>query len=183
MNYDFNPLKKKAKDVEEWLKKELSQIRTGRATPTLLDGVLVEVYGSRTPLNQIGSVSIEDPRTLRVSVWDTSQIKAVEKAVGVANLGVSVAVDERGVRVSFPELTSERRAQVIKIAKERLEQARVSLRKLRDETWNEIQRREKEGGMSEDEKFRFKDMMEKTVQETGKNMDAQLEKKEKEISG
>jgi len=117
-----------------------------------------------------------------VNVWDASQIKAVEKAIGVANLGVSVGADERGVRVSFPELTAERRVQILKIAKERVEQARVSLRKLRDEIWNEIQKREKEGGMSEDEKFRFKDTMEKTIQETSKAFDAQFEKKEKEIS-
>jgi ribosome recycling factor len=182
MNYDFNPLKKKAKDIEEWLKKELSQIRTGRATPALLDGIGVEAYGSKTPLHQLGNITIEDSRTLRVNVWDTGQIKAVEKAIGVANLGVSVAVDDRGVRVSFPELTAERRTQIIKIVKERLEQARVSVRKLRDEVWNDIQKKEKEGGMSEDEKFRFKDQMEKLIQETTKQLDAQLEKKEKEVS-
>ncbi len=182
MNYDFNPLKKKAKEIDDWLKKELLQIRTGRATPALLDGVGVEVYGAKTPLNQLGSVSIEDPRTLRVNVWDASQVKAVEKAISVANFGVSVGADERGVRVSFPELTAERRTQILKIAKERVEQARVSLRKLRDEIWNEIQKREKEGGMSEDEKFRFKDTMEKTIQETGKAFDSQFEKKEKEIA-
>ncbi len=183
MNYDFTTLKKKTRDIDEWLKKELSQVRTGRATPALLDGISAEAYGAKTPLQQLANITLEGPRMLRVNVWDSGQIKAVEKAIGAANLGVGVAVDERGVRVTFPELTSERRQQVLKIAKERLEQARVSLRKLRDETWADIQSREKEGGMSEDEKFRFKNDMEKIIQETGKMFDTQFEKKEQEISG
>jgi ribosome recycling factor len=183
MTYDFTPLKKKTKETEDWLKKELAQIRTGRAAPTLLDAISVDAYGAKTPLNQVGSVTIEDPRTLRVSVWDASQIKAVEKAIGAANIGVGTAVDERGVRVTFPELTGERRQAVLKIAKERLEQARVTLRKARDEAWADIQKREKEGGMSEDEKFRFKGDMEKVIQDAGKALDVQFEKKEKEISG
>ena len=182
MNYDFNLLKKKTKDIEEWLKKEFSQIRTGRATPTLLDGISVDAYGAKTPIQQLASVTIEGPRALRVNVWDAAQIKAVEKAIGAANLGVGIAVDENGVRVTFPELTSERRQQVIKIAKERLEQARVSLRKSRDETWADIQHREKEGGMGEDDKFRFKNDMEKIIQEMSKALDIQFEKKEKEIT-
>ncbi len=95
MNYDFSQLNKKVKDTEEWLKKEQSQIRTGRATAALLDGVMAEAYGEKTPLIQLGSISMEDPRTLRVSIWDQSQIKNAEKAIVTANLGVAVAVDEK----------------------------------------------------------------------------------------
>jgi len=181
MNYDFSQLKKKAKDVEEWLKKEQAQIRTGRATPTLLDGVQAEAYGSKMPLNQLGSIGIEDPRTLRITLWDMSQAKDVEKAIVAANLGVGVAVDDKGLRVTFPELTGERRTSLVKIAKEKLESARVSLRKVRDEVWNDIQAKEKEGGMSEDDKFRFKAEMEKIIQEGNKALDTVAEKKEKEI--
>lgn len=181
MNYDFNPLKKKIKETEEWLKKENIQIRTGRATSALLDNVMVEAYGSHTPLSQLGNISIEDPRTLRVSIWDATQTRNAEKAIAIANLGVAVAVDEKGIRVSFPELTGERRTAIVKIAKEKLEQACVSLRKLRDETWSDIQAREKEGGMSEDERFRYKADMEKAIQEGNKNLDELYNKKEKEI--
>ena len=181
MNYDFVPLKKKIKDIEEWLKKEQSQIRTGRAAPALLDSVTAEVYGSKMPLNQIGTLSVEDPRTLRFVPWDSGQVKSVERAVMAANLGVSVAIDEKGIRISFPELTGERRTSLIKILKEKLESARVSLRKLRDETWEDIQKKEKQGGMSEDEKFRFKTEMEKFIQETNKNLETAAERKEKEI--
>jgi ribosome recycling factor len=181
MNYDFSQFKKKAKDIEDWLKKEQGQIRTGRATPTLLDSVSVEAYGSKVNLNQVGSMAIEDARTLRISLWDMSQVRSVEKSIVAANLGVSVAVDDKGIRVSFPELTSERRASLIKVSKEKLEQARITLRKLRDETWEDIQKKEKLGGMSEDDKFRFKTEMEKHVQETNKNLDALAERKEQEI--
>lgn len=181
MTYDFNPFKKKIKDTEEWLKREQTQIRTGRATPTLLDNVKVDSYGSMVSINQVGSMSTEDARTLRVSIWDASQIKAVEKAIVAADLGVAVAVDDKGIRVSFPELTSERRISLQKIAKEKLEQAKITLRKHREEVWNDIQSKEKKGGMGEDEKLRFKNEMEKLVQEGNKILDDLALRKDKEI--
>ena len=182
MNYDFSTFKKKAKDIEEWLKKEQSQIRTGRATPALLDGVKAEVYGSPMSLVQLGSMNTEDARTLRVTLWDMSQVKVVEKAIVAANLGVSVAVDDKGLRISFPELTTERRGSLIKLAKEKLEQGRITLRKLRDETNKDILEKEKQGGMSEDERNRFKNEVDKLVQETNKNLDTLAERKEQEIN-
>jgi ribosome recycling factor len=181
MTYDFSICKKKIKEIEEWLKKEQSQIRTGRATPALLDGIHADVYGARTALNQIGSLAIEDPRTLRFTPWDMSQLKSVEKAIVAANLGLSVVVDDKGIRISFPELTGERRTGLGKLVKEKLEQARVSLRKLRDEVWSDIQAKEKKGGMSEDEKFRFKTEMEKLIQEGIKQLEDISSRKEKEI--
>ena len=181
MAYDFSPLKKKVTDTEEWLKKEYQGIRTGRATPTLLDGVLGESYGSRMPLIQVGSVSVEDARTIRIAPWDQSQIKAIEKGVTDANLGVGVSADERGVRVTFPELTSERRGALMKIAKDKLEDARVSLRGERDRVWSDIQKKEKESEISEDEKFRYKDEMQKLVDEGNKKLDILAEKKRAEI--
>lgn len=182
MTYDFSQFKKKIKDLEEWLKRELSQIRTGRASPALLDGIKVEAYGVMTALNQIGSMGIEDARTLRLTLWDPSQAKAVEKAIMLANIGVAVAVDDKGIRVSFPELTSDRRTSIVKIAKEKVEQGKITLRKLRDEVWDDIQKKEKQGGMGEDEKFRFKTEMEKLVQEANKMLEEQGSKKEKEIT-
>jgi ribosome recycling factor len=181
MQYNFTNLKTKIKDAEEWLKRENSQIRTGRASINLVDTIQVESYGSMLPINQIASLTTEDARTIRISPWDASQIKEVEKVLIKSNLGVSVAVDDKGLRVSFPELTTERRTQVLKVAKEKLEQGKISLRKLRDEAWDEIQKKEEEGGMSEDEKFRFKAEMEKLIQEAGKSMEGLYKKKEEEI--
>ena|SRR3989344_2465119 len=179
--FNFTPFKNKIKEVEEWLKKEESQIRTGRATPAILDGVKVESYGALLPVSQVGSINIEDQRSLRVTPWDMSQAKAVEKAIVAANLGVSVSADDKGVKIFFPELTSERRTLLVKLAKEKLEEARKSLRMERDHVWEEIQKKEKEGGMGEDEKFRLKNEMQKIVDETNKKFDEMHARKEKEI--
>src|SRR3989344_4120951 len=115
MPYNFTPLKQKVSETEQWLVKEYQGIRTGRATPALLDSVMVESYGSKLPVNQVAAVTTEDARTLRVSPWDAAQVKQIEKAIISSNLGLSVAVDERGLRVMFPELTAERRTSLIKI--------------------------------------------------------------------
>ena len=153
------------------------------ASPQLLDSVVVESYGQRMPLNQVGLVSIADPKSLIVTPWDASQVKAVEKAITVANLGVSLKTDEKGVRVFFPELTGERREMLMKIAKEKLEQAKITLRGVRDETVKEIENKEKEGGMGEDDKFRFKAEMQKLVEGGNKTLEEVFIKKEKEITG
>ena len=183
MSYDFSKLKKEVAEIEGHLSKEFSAIRTGRATPTILDGVSVEAYGSRMPLNQIGGINVEDSKTLRISPWDSSQTKAVENAIIAASLGLSVGTDERGLRVIFPDLTSERRGILIRTAKEKLEEVRVRLRKERDNAWQDIQKKEKEGDMGEDEKFRLKDEMQKIIDQASKRLEEMLQRKEKEISG
>lgn len=182
MAYNFSGLKNKSAEAAEWLQKELQSVRTGRATPLLLDSVLVEAYGSRMLIRDVAAIGIEDARTLRVSPWDLSQTKAIEKAITVANLGVSVSVDEKGLRVHFPELTSERRAVLQKLIKEKLEHARVTLRSIRDEVWSDIQKQEREGKLSEDEKFRNKDEMQKIIDEGNATLEGLAEKKELEIT-
>lgn len=179
--HNFTDLKKRVTAVEGWLAQELSQVRTGRANPGLIDGVQVEAYGSNMPISQVASVTTEDPRTLRVSPWDTTLTKSIEKAFQQSDLGLGVAVDDKGLRLSFPMLTTERRAQFVKLAKEKLEQAKISLRGERDDEWQVIQDKEKEGGMGEDEKFRLKAEMEKIIQETQKKLEVLFEKKEKEV--
>jgi ribosome recycling factor len=183
MQYDFTKLKNKIRETEDWVKKEYTGIRTGMASPQLLDSIVVESYGQRLPLNQVGSVSVADPRSLLVSPWDITQVKAVEKAITLANLGVSLKTDEKSVRVFFPELTSERREMLMKLAKEKLEQAKITLRGVRDEVVKDIEAKEKEGGMGEDEKFRFKAEMQKLVETGNAALEVILVKKEKEITG
>lgn len=163
--------------------KELSGVRTGRAAPAILDGVQIESYGTRVPLNNVANIAIEDARTLRIAPWDMSQAKEIEKAITVANLGVSVGTDERGVRVFFPELTGERRVALLKLAKERVEEARIALRTARDEVWSDIQKLEKDGLMPEDDKFRAKEDMQKRVDDANQKFNEALERKEKEIAG
>lgn len=181
MLYDFSKLKNKTKEIEDWLRKEYTGIRTGMASPALLDNIVVESYGSRMGIKELASVSIEDARSLRVSPWDQTQIVNIEKAISLANLGVSLRVDEKGIRVLFPELTTERREVLTKLANSKLEESRVSLRSSRDDVWNDIQKREKEGGMGEDDKFRFKDEMQKIIDDASKKLEEVSAKKDKEI--
>ena len=180
--YNFSKFNQKGKAVDEWLAKELSGIRTSRATPAILDGILVESYGAKLPINQVGSIASRDARTLFITPWDTSSIKEIEKAITAGNLGLSVSAVDTGVRISFPELTSERRAILIKTAKEKFEDARISVRKLRDEIQSEIEAAEKTGGMGEDEKFRLKAELQKLVDALNKKLQDSVERKEKEIS-
>lgn len=183
MAYDFKAFEKRIGEIVAHAQKELAGIRTGRAAPAILDGVMVESYGSRVPITQVAGVSVEDARTLRIAPWDQSIAKEIEKAIVSANLGLSVGADERGVRVSFPELTADRRAQLVKLAKEKVEESRAALRVARDEVWSEIQKREKDGDLTEDDKFRAKDDMQKRVDAANAQFDSTLEKKEKEIAG
>lgn len=182
MAYNFKTFDTRAEEISAWIAREFSGIRTGRATPTLLDLILVESYGARVPINQVGSVNVEDPRTLRINVWDQSSVKAVEKAIAEADFGVSVSIDGSGLRVIFPELTSERRTQLLKIAKGKLEEARVSIRAGRDATIKEIDTLFKEAEMSEDEKFAAKEELQKRVDQKNTELERVYELKEKEIN-
>jgi len=174
-------LDKKLQEAKHWLQGEYTAIRTGQASPALLDSIKVETYGSLLPLNQVGSVGIEDARTLRISPWDNSQISVVEKAIREANLGVSVVTDSSGLRVIFPELTSERRTQLLKLAKSKLEDARITVRSLRDDEMKRIEKEEKEGSISEDEKFTQKEVVQKAIDLINKELDALLDQKEAEL--
>jgi len=182
MAYDFSPLKAQIKETEEWLARELVGIRTGRATPTLLDGVKPEAYGTRTPLNQVAAVSVEDARTLRIIPWDASLTKAIEKAIVEADLGIAPSVDDQGLRVSFPELTSERRTQLKKLANEKAEHAKVTLRSHRTDAIHALEAVESEGGMGEDEAKRLKVEIQKLIDASTAALAKLVEKKEAEIS-
>lgn len=181
MAYDFTDLKKKITETEDWLSRELSGVRTGRATPTLLDGVKPEAYGVRTPLAQLANVSVEDARTLRVIPWDASLIKNIEKGITDADLGVGVATDDQGIRVTFPELTAERRQQLSKLAGQKTEDARVTMRAHRTEALKDIEALQKEG-MAEDLAKRQKEELQKMIDAGNDALAEILERKEKEIA-
>lgn len=181
MAYNFIPFKQSVKDIEDWLKKEFSSIRTGRATPAILDSVRVEAYGADMSIMELANISVEDARMIRITPWDMSQVKAIEKGITTSDLGLSVAVDDKGIRVNFPELTSDRRAGFIKLAKQKLEDARVTLRAEREKVIKEIDKQEKDGIISEDEKFRLKTELQKILDDTNRVLDGMLVKKEKEI--
>ena len=178
----MDELTKRLQGIQTWLQEQYAGIRTGQATPALLDSVKVENYGSMMPINQVGSVGVEDARTLRISTWDAGAIPAVEKALREADLGVSVATDSAGLRVIFPELTSERREQLLKLAKQKLEDARISVKSARDEVKKEIDQQQKAGEISEDEKFSSMDAIQKEIDTANKRLEDLFAQKEKEVS-
>ena len=182
MAYDFKILEGKLAKSKEWLGGEFRGLRTGRATPAILDGVMISAYGSMMPLKQVATIGIEDARSLRVQAFDPSIIKDIERGITNSNLGVGTGSDNTGVRVTFPELTSERREQLIKLAKGKLEEARQAVRVARDETWKDIQEKEKKGELTEDDKFRLKEEMQKKVDKLNEDLDKTFASKEKEMS-
>ena len=181
MAYNFSDVKKKTVEIQEWLSKELSAVHTGRASVALLDTVRVSAYGSFMPIAQIANMSTEDARTIRISPWDSSVLGAIDKALREANLGVSVATDEKGLRVSFPDLTTETREKYVKLVGKKMEEARISIRGVRDEVWNDIQTKEKGGAIGEDEKFRAKEEMEKIIKEANEKLEEIARQKEENI--
>ena len=182
MAYDFSKLKAHIKETEEWLARELSGVRTGRATPTLLDGIKPEAYGTRTPIRELANVSVEDARTLRIIPWDKELLKVIEKGIADADLGISVSADNQGLRVSFPELTNERRVQLSKIAGDKTEQAKVTLRSHRTDAMKALDAAEKEGGMGKDEIARLKTEVQKFIDAGSESLAEVLKRKESEIA-
>ncbi len=177
MQYNFSNFKSELKKVEEFLAKEYSQLNIGRASPMILDGVSVESYGSYVPLKNVASVSIEDPKTLRIAPWDKNQIKDIERAIVSANLGLSVAVDDSGIRVIFPQLTTETRQKLVKVLKEKLEESRITVRREREKALKDLE------ALTEDEKFSGKTELQKIIDEANGALEAVFEKKEKEVMG
>ena len=169
--------------MEEWLLREYAGLHTGRATPAVLDTIIIDSYGSKMPIKNVASINIEDPKTIRVSPWDKNQVKEIEKAVNTANLGLSVTVDKEGLRVIFPQLTEETRGSLVKVLKAKLEESRIRMRQEREKVWNDVQRVEKDGKMSEDDKFRAKDEIQKIIDEANNKLEALFAKKEKEVMG
>ena len=182
MQYNFSSFDQKIAGAREWLAREYRSLRTGRATPTILDGVTVSAYGSVLPMKQVANVGIEDARTLRVTAWDASIAKDIERAISAANLGVGTTADSTGIRVTFPELTAERREQLVKAAKHKLEEARTAVRVARDETWKDVQEKERAGEITEDDKFRGKEELQKRVDKVNEDLEKAFENKEKEMS-
>jgi len=181
MAYNFSVFKNRVKEIEDWLAAELATIRTGRATPALLDTVVVESYGARVPLRHVASISIDDPRTLKVTLWDKSQTKSAESAIAAANLGVSAVADGLTIRVIFPELTAEKRRLLSRVVSEKSEEAKITLRQEREKIWNELQTKERDGKIGEDEKFRSKNELQKIVDEAVAKLTELSHRKEAEI--
>ncbi len=181
MNFDFKPIEDKFAATGEWLAKEYRGLRSGRAAPAILDGVSIAAYGSMAPLKQVASVGVEDARTLRVQPFDPSLAKEIERCISAADLGVGTSSDGAVIRVTFPELTAERREQLVKLAKQKLEEGRTAVRVARDEAWKTIQEREREGTLTEDDKYALKDELQKKVDAANEALEGMFDKKSEEV--
>lgn len=183
MAYDFSQVQVDKDAIMEWLKGEYRSISTGRATPQVLDLVHIDMYGARTQIAHAASLMIEDPRTLRVSPWDKTIVGAMEKAINDADLGLSVSSDAEGLRVHFPALTTETRQKLVKLLKDRLEDARIRVRALREEINKDIDARAKGGEYGEDEQHSYRDKMQEIVDGANRELEDIFDKKEKEVMG
>jgi ribosome recycling factor len=179
--FDINDLEKRMHGAVEVLRREFAGLRTGRASASLLEPVTVPAYGGEVPLNQVGTVSVPEPRMISVQVWDRSLAKAVEKAIRGAGLGLNPASDGTLIRVPIPELSEERRGELAKIAARYAEEARVAVRNVRRDGMERLKRAEKDGEMSQDEHRTWSDRVQQLTDQQIKQINDMLAAKEVEI--
>jgi len=179
--FDINEVKRRMHGAISVLKTELSGLRTGRASPTMLDPIHVDVYGQSMPLNQIGTVSVPEARLLSVQVWDQSNVKAVEKAIRDANLGLNPQTEGAVIRLRIPELNQERRQELVKVAHKYAETARVAVRHVRRDGIDQLKNLKKDGHVSEDEIKRNEADVQKATDQSITEIDQMLGTKEKEV--
>jgi len=165
----------------EALRSELSKVRTGKATTTLLDGVKVDYYGTMTPLNQVGNVTVLDPHTLSITPWDKSMVQAIDKAILEANLGFNPISDGTNLKIPIPALTEERRKDFVKLTKKFGEDSKVAIRNVRRDANEHLKKEEKDKKMSEDDLKHAEDEVQKLTDHHIKLIDEILKHKEKEI--
>jgi len=171
---------KMEKGIERF-KEEINKLRTGRANPAMVENLSVEYYGARTPLKQVASINVPEPRLIVVQPWDKDSLVNIEKAINEAQLGLNPVNDGQVIRLAIPPLNEERRVELVKMLGKYAEDAKVAVRKAREEAWDEIQEMVKDGKLAEDDKFRGKDMLQKSVDEYNGKIEEIREKKEKEM--
>jgi len=180
-NYDINDVKRRMQGAVQSLKQDLSGLRTGRATSSMLEPVQVEAYGTHMPLNQLATVTVPEARLLSVQVWDRTMVHAVEKAIVNSNLGLSPATEGQVIRLRVPELNQERRKDMVKLAHKYAENARVAVRHVRRDALEQLKKLEKDGQISEDDHTRMSGEVQKATDQVVSEVDQTVASKEKEI--
>ena len=180
-NEIINKIKPELDKIIEHYKGELAKLRTGRPSTSLVEDLKVECYGQTFPLKQLAIISLADARSILIQPWDKSILSAVEKAISFSNLNLNPIVDGEVVRVQLPPITEENRKNLIKILKERAEEARVTIRRWREKAWEEIQEGYKSGEIREDDKFRGKDELQELITKYNEKTGELSAKKEEEI--
>lgn len=177
----MDDLQRRMEGALNTLKSDFGGLRTGRASTTLLEPIMVEAYGQQMPMSQVGTISAPEPRLLSVQVWDKGQVSFVEKAIREAGLGLNPMVDGQMVRVPLPELNEERREELVKIAGKYAEQCRVAVRNVRRDGMDQLKKGEKDGEISQDEQKSLSDDVQKLTDDYVKKIDEALSQKEAEI--
>jgi ribosome recycling factor len=178
---DLTDLQRRMDGALDALRKEFAGLRTGRASAHLLEPIQVEAYGATVPINQVAAVSVPEPRLITVQVWDRGVVKAVDKAIREAGLGLNPQTEGQLIRLPIPPLTEERRKELTKIAHKYAEQARVAVRNVRRDGMDELKRREKKSEINQDEHRKLSDEVQKMTDAHIKKVDDSLAAKEKEI--
>lgn len=165
----------------EYLKGELMGLQVGRATPSLVEDLEVEAYSQKMPLKQLAAIQTPEPRVIIIRPWDKSIIKEIEKAIQKSQLNLAPIIDGDIIRLTIPQLTEERRKQLVKIVGEKVEECHINIRRHREDAWKEIQGLEKDGKISEDDKFKAKDKLQELVDKYNKEINEIFDRKEQEI--
>lgn len=180
-DFNLSDYRKRMDGALDALRKEFAGLRTGRANAALLDGIVVNAYGSEMPINQVGSVSVPEARMLTVSVWDKSMVSAVEKALRQSHLGLNPVVDGTTLRIPMPPLTEERRRDLTKVAGTYAENAKIAVRNVRRDAMNTLKRLEKDGDMSENEQKAHEKDVQTATDDLVSKIDEALTHKSEEI--
>jgi ribosome recycling factor len=180
-SFQIDDIKKRMEGAINALRQEFQGLRTGRASANLLDPVHVEAYGANTPLNQVANVNVPEPRMISVQVWDKGLVVAVEKAIRNAGLGLNPITDGQSIRVPIPPLSTERRAELAKLAGKYAESARVAVRNVRRDGMEVLKKLEKDGDISQDEHKKLADQVQKETDQFVKRVDETAKNKEEEI--
>ncbi len=179
--FDLGDVKRRMQGAISALKHDLNSLRTGRASPTLLDPIQVDAYGSMMSMNQVATVSVPEPRLLTVQVWDRGMVAAVEKAIRESDLGLNPQTEGQVIRLRIPEMNEQRRKEMVKVAHKYAEEARIAVRHVRRDGLDLLKRLEKDGGIGQDDEKRQADQVQKATDQAIAEVDAALAAKEKEI--
>lgn len=168
-------------DVVKHFLVELAKLRTGTANPSMVENLPVECYGTKMPLKQLSTISVPEARLIVINPWDKGSLSAIETAFRSSDLGLNPTNDGQVVRINIPPLNEERRKELVRVLNQKAEEARINIRNIREDVWREIQEKEKSGEISEDDKFKGKDKLQKMIDEYNEKIEEMRERKEKEI--
>ncbi len=177
----FNQKKANFDGVLDFYKNDISTIRTGRATPALVEEILVDYYGQKMHIKELASMTVPEPRTLVIQPWDKAAVEPIIGAIRKSDIGLSPIADGQIIRLNIPPLTEERRKEFVKLLKQKSEESRVKLRKVREEIWSKVQEMEKGGEIREDDKFKAKEDLQKMIDDYNKKIEDLESKKEVEL--